>query len=86
MMGMSNAIVEHVILSPVPTPEEMAARLGISEERVAALRRIMRARGATVRGAVAVNRQGFRRAEPSKTTRAQTKPSTKGLHGKAASR
>jgi hypothetical protein len=70
-MGMSNAIVEHVILSPVPTPEEMAARLGISEERVAALRRIMRARGRTERG---------------KSTRAQTKPSTKGLHAKAAAR
>jgi hypothetical protein len=57
---MSNAIVEHVILSPVPTPEEMAARLGISEERVAVLRRIMRTRGGAERGAevpaVPVNR------------------------------
>jgi hypothetical protein len=30
-----------VITNPVPTPEEMAARLGISNERVSALRKIM---------------------------------------------
>jgi hypothetical protein len=33
---------EHVILNPVPTPEQMADLLGISQDRVAALRRIMR--------------------------------------------
>jgi hypothetical protein len=32
---------EHVILNPVPTPEQMADLLGISHDRVEALRRIM---------------------------------------------
>jgi 3-polyprenyl-4-hydroxybenzoate decarboxylase len=33
----------HVIGNPVPTPEEMAQILGLSSERVAAVRRIMSA-------------------------------------------
>jgi hypothetical protein len=33
---------EHVILNPVPTPEQMADLLGVSHDRVEALRRVMR--------------------------------------------
>jgi hypothetical protein len=84
-MGMSDAMVEHIILSPVPSPEEMAARLGISEERVTALRRIMRTRSRTDRAAL-MSGQGFNVAEAGKKTKAQTKPRTRGLHAKAAAR
>jgi hypothetical protein len=31
----------HIIRNPVPTPEEMAKFLGVSPERLAAVRRIM---------------------------------------------
>jgi hypothetical protein len=41
-MEYTGAMREHIITNPVPTPEEMAARLGISLDRVAVLRQIMR--------------------------------------------
>ena len=36
----------HIIGNPVPTPEEMGEILGLSSERVAAVRRIMSTTGA----------------------------------------
>ena len=37
----NESVSAHVIGNPVPTPEEMAEILGLSPERVAAVRRIM---------------------------------------------
>jgi hypothetical protein len=36
-----NVMIAHVIGNPVPTPEEMGEILGLSSDRVAAVRRIM---------------------------------------------
>jgi hypothetical protein len=37
----NEAMLPHIIGNPVPTPEEMAKILGVSPDRVAAVRRIM---------------------------------------------
>ena len=83
---MSNeAIAEHIITNPVPTPEEMAERLGIGLERVAALRLIM-TRPISKRGVDLMRKHGFSPVEQEKKTRAKTQAKTKGLNAKAAAR
>ena len=63
----------HVIGNPVPTPEEMGEILGLSSERVAAVRRIMSApkqrKKASGRSGVA-----FRAVSRKKSSRTRTSP------------
>ena len=79
-MQYTEAMSEHIITNPVPTPEEMAARLGISAERVATLRQIMRSPS---RSSVAIKRQA---GGASTRTRVPGTAKRKVLNAKASSR
>lgn len=58
----------HVIANPVPSPEEMAQILGVSSERVAALRSIMGAPMSRKSSKSAANGVAFKKAGGPRTS------------------